>query len=384
MQERRFLIIAASIGSGHVKAAEAVAEELKIKYPVAFIKIVDFSAWRVSWITAFMKVSYLFMLKFIPNLYEFLYRFTGGKAGGLSMQSLISAVTARDVRSLVRRYQPDIVLCTHPFPAGAVSWRKERHPDEFLYATVITDYSVHQMWIYPNVERYFVAREGMKTDLIAAGLPAENIIVSGIPVAADFQQQVEKKAVLSRLGFDADIPIVLLMGGGLGLGGVELALMELEKLAYPIQVLVVAGHNEVLKTYAEEMAQRSRHRVLVWGFSATVHEYMAVASFIISKPGALTISEALASELPMLLHDPIPGPEAQNAAYMARRGVAVWINDSQKLGEAINELLTTPKLLKEMALCAKALKRPNAAQDIVAALTESMADRKDFELNGTD
>ena len=188
MKGRSFLIIAASIGSGHIKAAEAVSDELRIKYPDASIEIVDFTEWKISWATAFMKACYLFMLKFIPNLYELMYRFTGGKAGGLSVQSLISAITSADIASLVKKYKPDAIVCTHPFPAGAASWRKERHPEEFLFSTVITDYSVHQMWIYTNADCYFVAREAMKTDLISAGLPADNVWVTGIPVKASFHQ----------------------------------------------------------------------------------------------------------------------------------------------------------------------------------------------------
>jgi len=221
MAERRFLIVTASIGSGHSKAAEAVEEELKKVYPKAFIRIVDFSAWDVSPATAFMKASYLFMLHFIPNLYNLMYCFTGGKAGGLSVQSLISASTARDIRALVRKYQPDVVICTHPFPAGAASWRKARHPHEFLFATAITDYSVHQMWIYPNVDRYFVAREAMKTDLAAAGLPTEHIYVTGIPIMEAFTQPVDRTATFRRLNLSPDSPVVLLMGGGLGLGFLE-------------------------------------------------------------------------------------------------------------------------------------------------------------------
>ena len=192
MREKHFLIIAASIGSGHIKAAEAVGDALKTKYPDAQIQTEDFTMWRISWATAFMKACYLFMLRFIPNLYELMYRFTGGKAGGLSVQSLISAFTARDIAALVKKHRPEAVICTHPFPAGAASWRKKRHPDEFLYSTVITDYSVHQMWIYPNVDCYFVAREEMKTDLIAAGLPAEKIFVTGIPVISKFHREEDR------------------------------------------------------------------------------------------------------------------------------------------------------------------------------------------------
>lgn len=377
MAERCFLIVAASIGSGHSKAAEAVAEELKKVYPQAGIRIVDFSAWNVSPATAFMKASYLFMLRFIPNLYHLMYRFTGGKAGGLSMQSLISAVTARDIRALVRQYRPDAVICTHPFPAGAASWRKARHPDEFLFATVITDYSVHQMWIYPNVERYFVAREAMKTDLAAAGLPTARVHVTGIPITEAFAQPVERAVVLRALELSPEVPVVLLMGGGLGLGGVEAALAELERFAERVQILVVAGKNENLKARAEGLARRSHHEIRVWGYASKVRELMGAASFLISKPGALTISEALAAELPMLLHDPIPGPEAQNAAYMARRGAALWVSETKGLGEALRQLLTEPQRLETMRARAREMKRPEAAREIGAVLLDALARREE-------
>ena len=375
MAERCFLIVAASIGSGHSKAAEAVAEELKKVYPQAGIRIVDFSAWNVSPATAFMKASYLFMLRFIPNLYHLLYRFTGGKAGGISMQSLISAVTARDVHALVRKYQPDAVICTHPFPAGAASWRKVRYPAEFLFATVITDYSVHQMWIYPHVDCYFVAREEMKTDLAAAGLSTERIHVTGIPIMADFAQPSDRSEALRRLNLSPNFPVALLMGGGLGLGGVEAALSELEQFAGNIQILVVAGKNEELKRRVEALAQRSRHDIRVWGYSSQVRTLMAAASFLISKPGALTISEALATELPMLLHDPIPGPEAQNAAYMARRGAAVWVQEPKQLGDALRQLLTEPERLERMRERAREIKRPDAAHAIGRVLLGALTHR---------
>lgn len=364
MREKHFLIIAASIGSGHVKAAEAVADALKIKYPEASIHTEDFTMWRVSWATAFMKACYLFMLRFIPNLYDLMYRFTGGRSGGLSVQSLISAFTARDVAALVKKYHPEAVICTHPFPAGAASWRKKRHPKEFLYATVITDYSVHQMWIYPNVDCYFVAREEMKTDLIAAGLPPKKIFVTGIPVTSKFQRRESREIIMESFGLSTERKTVLLMGGGLGIGGLDAALRALEDVDEPIQILVVAGKNEDLRRRVEEMANTSRHTILVWGYSERVREFMAISDFIITKPGALTISEALSAELPMLLHDPIPGPETENAVYIARKGAAVWANSEKKLAKAIVRLLSSREELEAMREAAHEMKKPYAARDI--------------------
>ncbi len=372
MREKHFLIIAASIGSGHIKAAEAVADALKIEYPDAHIHTEDFTMWRVSWATAFMKACYLFMLRFIPNLYELMYRFTGGRSGGLSVQSLISAFTARDIAALVRKYHPEAVICTHPFPAGAVSWRKKRHPGEFLYTTVITDYSVHQMWIYPNADCYFVAREGMKTDLIAAGLAPEKVFVTGIPVSSRFRQREDREAILSSLSLSADLRTVLLMGGGLGLGGLDAALHALERIDFPIQILVVAGKNKALRLQVEDSAEKSKHAIRVWGYTPRVREFMAAADFIITKPGALTISEALSAELPMLLHDPIPGPETENAVYIARKGAAIWANSGIKLEQGVEKMLSSPETLEEMRERARALKKPYAARDIAARFSEEL------------
>ena len=369
MKGRSFLIIAASIGSGHIKAAEAVSDELRIKYPDASIEIVDFTEWKISWATAFMKACYLFMLKFIPNLYELMYRFTGGKAGGLSVQSLISAITSADIASLVKKYRPDAIVCTHPFPAGAASWRKERHPEEFLFSTVITDYSVHQMWIYTNADCDFVAREAMKTDLISAGLPADNVWVTGIPVKASFHQTEDRSSVLAGLGFTPEIPTVLIMGGGLGLGGMEYTLKTLEKVEQKLQLIVIAGRNEELKRRLEETAKESRQNVRVLGFTQAVRDYMAAADLLISKPGALTITEALSAELPMVLHEPIPGPETENAVYISRLGAAVWVNKETKLEEELNGIFSSPEKLAAMREREHALKRPYAARDIAETLS---------------
>ena len=379
MREKRFLIIAASIGSGHIKAAEAVADALKIKYPDAEIQTEDFTKWRVSWATAFMKACYLFMLRFIPNLYELMYRFTGGRSGGLSVQSLISAFTARDIAALVKKHRPEAVICTHPFPAGAASWRKKRHPEEFLFATVITDYSVHQMWIYPNADCYFVAREEMKTDLIAAGLSPEKVFVTGIPVTSRFQRREDRDVILEHLGLSPERKTVLLMGGGLGIGGLDTALRALENVSAPVQILVVAGKNEELRLRVEKLSQASHHAIRVWGYSERVRDFMAVADFIITKPGALTISEALAAELPMLLHDPIPGPETENAVYIARKGAAIWANSKDKLEKGVALLLSDEETLSSMRACAHSLKKPYAARDIAEYFAEAFEKFSDLK-----
>lgn len=366
MQKKSFLIVTASIGSGHVKAAEAISGEIKIKYPDAHIHIVDFMSTETAYLNGFLKEAYLKMLDFMPNVYDFLYNFTAGRAQGISVQSIIAIAMKRNMDEIIRTYEPDIVICTHPFPCAAAAYLKKSHQLHILLACVITDYSVHQLWVYKNVNLYFVANDKLRDGLEARGVKAERIYVTGIPIEESFNKVYDKKVLLSRFNLQEALPIVLIMGGGLGLGGVNFALEQLEKISIPMQILVVTGKNTSLWSKIREYARNSQHKIDVWGYSNNVQEFMAIATCLVSKPGALTISEALAMELPMLLHEPIPGPETDNAAYVSGVGAAIWIKENEKLGEAVADVLCHPELLAEMQKQAHIYKKPYAARDIVS------------------
>ena len=368
MQKRSYLIVTASIGSGHIKAAEAIGNEIKRKYPAADIRIVDFMSRETAWIHWLMKKIYLKMLAFVPNLYEFLYKFSGGHASGSTVQMLFSLVMQRTMAKLLDHYKPDVLICTHPFPEGAASRLKCSGKADFFFAVVMTDYSVHQIWLYPGVDRYFVATEKMRQDLLAAGFSADTIQVTGIPIAYREDEQSARELLLDKFGLRADIPVLLLMGGGLGLGGVDFALSELEKLSRPLQILVVAGRNAALLERVKDLAGRSRHKVLVWGYTGEVPAFLRMASLLISKPGALTISEAFARGVPMLLHEPIPGPETENAVYASEQGAAVWVRSDDELALTAESLLQEPARLAAMRENALACSRPAAAGEIVDAL----------------
>ena len=149
---KSFLLVTASIGSGHEKAASAIAEGIQAYFPDARIDTVDFMRWDTSFINAFMKSCYLKMLALVPNLYEFMYRFTDGNRKGGFIQLLMAQAMSRSIKSLVRKYRPDVIICTHPFPAEAVSHLGDSWRQQFVSVAVITDYSVHRMWICPNMD----------------------------------------------------------------------------------------------------------------------------------------------------------------------------------------------------------------------------------------
>lgn len=370
MQKKSYLIVTASIGSGHVKAAEAIEHELRRQYPAASVHTVDFMARETSLLNWLMKEIYLKMLAFVPNLYEFLYKFSGGHTGGTLVQRALAFVMQWNMAGLIRKYQPQAVICTHPFPEGAASCLKQSGRYDFLFATVMTDFSVHQIWLYPAVDLFFVATEQMKQDLLQAGFEAASIHVVGIPIDCPQTGECSRQDILQRLGLDPEVPVLLLMGGGLGLGGIDAALAELDQLVRPVQFLVVAGKNEALAAKARELAAASRHKILVWGYTHEVPAFMMATTLLISKPGALTISEALAMHVPLLLHEPIPGPETENAVYVSERGAAVWVRPKDDLLQIVSELLQSPERQQAMREAAAVWCRPEAAKNMVGILSE--------------
>lgn len=374
MSVRSYLIVTASIGSGHMKAAEALAAALSREEPGAHVAVVDFTKRDTAWVTWLMKAIYLKMLHFMPNLYQLLYRFTGHRQGASPVQKIIASLTKRNMKALVRRHAANVVVCTHPFPEGAASCLKESGEENFFFATALTDYSVHRMWFYPSVDAFFVATERMRRSLVKEGCAATAVHATGIPILPLSPEGFDCAMIRGKLGLSAILPTVLLMGGGLGLGDVAHSLEKLEEVAGRLQILVVAGKNERLLSWVRDYAAHSRHSVHVWGYTDDVPELMAVASLLISKPGALTISEAWAMGVPLILHEPIPGPELENAMIASERGTAVWLGKGENLAALVMGLLSDKARLASMREAALRASRPEAATEIARFLRKAVTD----------
>ena len=367
-QHRRYLIMTASIGSGHIQAAEAIAREVRRLDPDAIIEIVDFMSRGVPTVNWLLKRLYLLMLAFVPDLYDRCYQFAGGKGTGRLSDMAFSLVMYRQMAHLIDAYHPDTVLCTHPFPEGACSFIKKFSRRQFRLSVVLTDYSLHEIWMYPRVDDYFVAIPSMRDGLIAKGFAPERVHATGIPVDRKILELPEQKSARQALGLSTDQPVVLLMGGGLGLGGIEAMLDDLERIDGPLTLLVVAGRNEDLELAVRRRVPTSRHELHVWGFTQRAKLLMRASDLLVTKPGALTMSEAFILGLPAVLHDPIPGPEEENAVYATAHDAAVWVHPGERLADAVQALLAHPERLAQLRAGAKACGRPAAALDIAQAL----------------
>lgn len=372
MSGKNILVVTASMGSGHNKAANAVAEAIKRKYPVNKINVIDFMSTETAYFNSLVKDIYLKMLDHTPSVYEFFYKFTSDSTKGSTIQSVFAHAMKKDMRELIKKYEADMVICTHPFPCAAASYLKQTGEINIPLITVMTDFCVHQFWLYKNIDIYFTANDLLKKEMVNQGLLEERIFVTGIPVGYNFRVDYNRDDLLAKFKLEKDKPVALIMGGGLGLGGVKNALCQLERLKKDIQILVITGANVALWSKMNEYAQHSKHKIFVWGYSHNIQEFMSVATFLISKPGALTISEALTRELPMILHDPIPGPEVDNAKFVSDNGAAIWVKHQDTLDAVVREVLSDATILPKLRNNAKVLKKPYASDNIADVIANML------------
>jgi len=184
MEQAHILILAASIGAGHMRAAEAIRAALAEHPNAAGMKIdvVDFMAREVSSIHYLMKRIYLTMLRFVPDLYDVFFRIAGKKSSGGLVRSAFAQVMVRTMGRLVRSYQPDLIVATHPFPEGAAALWRARNGGSFLLAALLTDYALHEIWLAGRVDTYFVATDAMAQQMVELGFDSRKVHATGIPI----------------------------------------------------------------------------------------------------------------------------------------------------------------------------------------------------------
>jgi len=364
------LIVSASIGAGHTRAAEAVRNELNLLSPSAHVTIVDFLDQR-SALGNFIKEVYLKMIGVVPDIYDFLYHWSQEPQTSANAKNATAMIMKARMLNLICEHQPDLLVFTHPFPCCAAAFLRRTKKIDIPLAAVLTDFAPHPMWIHNEIDTYFVASEEMKQSLCDKGIEKGHIFVTGIPTSTQF---VKKKCSHSKEGMT--IPMVLVMGGSLGLGAVEKTVTSLMDAKTGFEIMVVTGNNFKLKQRLSLLKSAPLHPLTVIGYTDQVNELMASASILLTKPGALTCSEALVMELPMLLLNPIPGQEEENAVYLTEKGVALRIDQVCSLAPLLDKLFASPEVLNDMKARAHVLSRPNAAKDIVTILLKKFACKK--------
>lgn len=335
--EGRVLYLSAPIGAGHRRAAEALLEQerlLRGETASAHADVFDFfPAFAGRWLLK----AYLTSLRLAPTIYAALYR-QGNRAASSAWRDYTYGLLAERLWPYIAAQQPKAVVCTHATPAGLAVQLQRRGKLRAPIFAVVTDYVVHQLWLYPEIAHYFLAHEDLAASLIARGVAPERMTCTGIPVGAAFAGATERAQAKAQLGIDPERPLLLLMGGGEGLVPVEAIVRALDVLEEPFSLMAVAGRNQSLAQRLRGMAETLRHPLLVTDFVDDVHLRMAAADLLLSKAGGVTAAEAFCRAVPLLIYRPLPGQEEANTRFLVERGGAMRVETVQEVLAAVRSL----------------------------------------------
>jgi processive 1,2-diacylglycerol beta-glucosyltransferase len=356
--KKRILIFSASFGGGHRSAAEALMRYYRAHYPDKVdVRIVDFFEEFMPSVNVLAKFGYQQSVQFFPALYGNFYDVSNRLPTNPVVHELRAMGFARAL-SYISDYHPDAVISTFPVAGGVVSDIKAERP--LIAATVITDFGVHRAWLHPATDFYFTACKEVREDLVVRGIPWDRVVVSGIPVAEKFADQFERGLLRRELGL-ADRFTALLTAAA-GLPG-DLRDIATQLSSWGIQVAAVTGHNSRLKRRLDNLAKKAE-LVKVYGYTNDMHKMMHAADVLVGKAGGLTVSEALAVGLPLIIYNPVPGQEIYNVDFLVNYGAGLLSRDEDDVVEKVRFLSAHPERLSQMATNAGQLGKPAAAQTI--------------------
>ncbi len=382
----RVLIATVTAGAGHLAAAAALEEAWREMRPTDVVQNLDLAKFFSALHRKVYSDGYVRIVNRAPELWGLMFNKTDSlelarRLG--QIRRLFPSNSRVRFRRAVHELNPDAVLCTHYLPletlgqlrVSATKTAKRSQSaavtDPFV-VSIVTDFEAHALWMEPCVDLYCVAAEETRARLLARGAEPEDVLATGIPISGKFSSKVDPKAVRQNLGLRDDLPVLLVLSGGFGMGPVADILRELDKVERRFQAVVVTGRNQELRR--ELAAADRKHPTRILGFSSNMNELMSIADLIVSKPGGLTTSEALALGKPLFILNPIPGQEAANSDFLLERGAAAKVNRVEDLPFRVEQLLGSKKI-SEMSRAAKLLGRPAAARDICAEVVKRVSVR---------
>jgi len=368
----RVLILSASAGAGHLRAAEAVEKAMVQLEAAREIRNLDTLQYTTTLFHNLYSKAYLEIVDRAPDVYGWLYDHFDHPWKNERRRLALEKFNARSFVKMIEEYDPEMTVCTYYLPAEIISWLREKHRLRTRQAIVITDFDVHAMWLCRHYEHYFVALDETQAHLVELGVPPDKVTVSGIPIDPVFAEHKDKGQMRHKFGLAPNLPTILASAGGFGVGPIERLIQALAKMRHRAQAVIVCGRNEELKKRVERQITRlpsdCRVRLIPIGFTTEMDSYMSASDMVLGKPGGLTTSEALAKGLAMVIVNPIRGQEERNADHLLEEGVAIRCNNLPVLAYKIDRLLDDPGKLGTMQANAGRLARPQAAIDLVQKL----------------
>ena len=384
---KKVLIMSASTGGGHNRAARAIKEELEsrtIDNMSIECEIVDSLKLVNNTMDKVISRGYEKSALYTPKAYGSVYRFSETTIASKNefKTNPLTSLMARKFKHLLNESTPDLIIGTHPFPMIALSTLKKNNnihslsrSESFYKSTkvdippmisVLTDYTTHSTWIQNEIDYYIVGHEYVKELLVYEGGDSEKVKAFGIPVEKSFLSHRDRETVLTELGLSPEKLTVLLMGGSFGAGNIKETLEDLIAIDRDFQILVITGRNEHLKDKLSKMLDSTIHNknICLLGYTNKMNDILASIDVLISKPGGLTTTEALLNDVPMIVPYFIPGQEEENLDFLTNCGAALRTTKKYSLPVLLKVLIDDPSRLDNLRKNIKSIRKFDSAVNI--------------------
>jgi len=358
---KRIAILTLGIGSGHVRASSVIARALQEGAAGVNVRVFDAIDYAQPWFRWLYVYPYWWMLRYAPGLWGRLYERRHRKNHRGTAPRWFFRWGCRKVLRGLRSFLPHLLIVTEIGAAEIAALGKREGWVNTPLLAVQTDFQTEPPWVQPEIDFYCVGSEAARSQLIRWGISPHRILVCGIPIDPVFALPHDKSEILRSLGLAAERPLILVMAGGMGPVPLDEVVLSLERCGLPLQVIAVAGRDGEMRARLKGLQGKVALDLRTLGWIENVPELMAAADLLVTKPGGLSTSEALAAGLPMILTHPIPGPEECHARHLVQHGVALHARSSAEIPELVLPLLRSPGKRAEMARRAKELARPDAA-----------------------
>ena len=371
MAGARVLIASGSAGHGHTMAARALEAALRL-HPVAFeLTHLDTVELMMRAYTHVYRRGYVRLVDQAPELWRALYALTNRNVNPIT--HALTRLSGRKFVQAVRRFRPDVVLCTHFLAPEILSSHIRKGKLDVQVHAVVTDHDAHRIWYWPEITRYYVASELVRARFsLQYGIPMDAIEVTGIPVRPEFTSPSDPASTRLRLGLDSARPTVVFLSGGFAAGQMARAIHGVWLERRDVQVVAICGRNERLRRRVARLARPAGAVLHPLGFVNDVAPMLSVADLVVAKSGGITVSECMAMGKPMVISGSIPGQEERNADAVVEAGAGVRALTPEEVRWRIARLLEDPQRLAEMAANAKAFGRPGAGQAIAESLVRQL------------
>ncbi len=370
------LILSITAGQGHNQTAHVLDKQFKQRGVET--EYLDVYGYINPHLSDSVNRIYLMSTKNIPKIYGGVYRLAEKrniqpKVGVRGMTKLTNSVLSRKLINLIKEKRPDFIICTHIFAALLVTYISSIESLNALTVGIVTDFTVHPYWEDSYLDYYILPDKRLVIQGMKKGFPENRLLPLGIPIDPKFMNKHDKAEAKRELGIDSE-RAVLVMSGSMGFGNIVSEIRQLDKLDIDFGIVTICGRNKKLKERID--ALKTKKKIYNHGFTKKVDLFMDACDCIITKPGGLTTSEALAKQIPMLMNNPIPGQEDRNVEFLLNAGAAMKISRTNPLDEAVYQMFISDEHRALMRENMRLLAKPTAAADLVDFVISKVNNQK--------